>query len=85
MSQAIIRAHTDKISLYNKSDTDCCAESGVSEDNFADYSTLKTYRHLSNLYATLGNTTKLTIEGIGTTVYTINELTILTHKNCPSV
>ena len=55
MSQAIIRDHTDKIALYNKSDIDWCADSGPSEDMFPDYSTFKTYRHLSNIYATLGN------------------------------
>ena len=36
------------------------------------------YHRLSNHYATLGNTTRLPIEGIGTTVYTLSGRTILT-------
>ena len=39
---------------------------------------LQTYQRLSNLYATLGDTTKLPIEVIVTTVYTLNERTIVT-------
>ena len=46
--------------------------------NFPDYSTFKTYRHLSNRYATLGDTTSLPIEGICTAVYTLNGRTSLT-------
>ena len=38
----------------------------------ADYYTYKTNCHLHNLYATLGDTTKLPIEGIGTIIYTLN-------------
>ena len=47
---------------------------------FPDYSTIKTYHRLSNCYATLGDTTRLPIEGICTAVYTLNGLTILTHN-----
>ena len=43
-----------------------------------DYSTFKTYYHLTNIYAPLGDTTNLPIEGIGTAVYTLNGRTILT-------
>ena len=46
---------------------------------FPDYSTFKTYHRLTNRYATLGDTTKLPIEGIGTEVHTLNGRTILTH------
>ena len=67
--------------MYNKNDTDCCADSGASEDMFHDYSTFKTYYHLTNYYATLGDTTKLPIEGMGTTVYTLNGRTILTSND----
>ena len=66
--------------MYNKKDTDCCADSGASEDMFPDYSTFKKYHSLTNCYATLGNTTKLPIEGIVTAVYTLNGRTILTHN-----
>ena len=45
---------------------------------FPDYSTFKTYHRLSNWYATLGDTTRLPIEVICTTVYTLNGRTILT-------
>ena len=68
VSQAIIHAHTSKISLYNKSDIDFCGDSRASKDMFPDCSILKTYRLLSNRYATIGNTTKLPIEGIGSAV-----------------
>ena len=47
---------------------------------FPDYSTFKTYHRLTNRYATLGDTTKLPIEGIGTAVYTLNVRTILTRN-----
>ena len=47
---------------------------------FPDYSTLKTYLCLSNLYATLDDTTKITIEGIGTAVYTLNRKNALTRN-----
>ena len=80
VSQFIIRAHTDKIALYNNFDTLCCADSGASKAIFPDYSTFKTYHCLSNRNATLGNTTKFPIEGIGTTVYTLNGRTILTRN-----
>ena len=43
-----------------------------------DYFNFKTYHHLTNLYATLGDTTKRPIEVIGTAVYTLNGRTILT-------
>ena len=66
--------------MYNKKDKECCAYSGASEDMFPDYSTFKTYRRLTNRYATLGDTTKLTIEGIGTAVYTLNRRTILNRN-----
>ena len=46
---------------------------------FPDYSTFKTYRHIYNCYATLCNTTKLFIEGIGTTAYTLIGKTILPY------
>ena len=81
MSQAIICDHTDKIALYNKSDTDCCADSGASEDMWTDYSTFKTYLRLSNCYATLGDTKNLHIEGIVTAVYRLNRQTILTRNS----
>ena len=58
----------------------CCTASGASEDMLPDYSTFKTYHRLSNRYATLGDTTRLPIEGIGTTFYTLNGRTILTHN-----
>ena len=61
MSQAIICDHTDKIALYNKSDKDCCADSGASKYMLTDYYTFKTYRRLSNWYATLGDKNKLHI------------------------
>ena len=80
MSQAIIRAHNDKIALYNKSDIDCCADSGVSEDMLPDCFTFKTYCLPLNSYATLGDTTKIIIEVIGTTIYTLNGKTIITRN-----
>ena len=43
VSQTIICDHTDKISMYNKSDIGCCAESGASKYMFPDYSTFKTF------------------------------------------
>ena len=42
------------------------------------YSTFKIYHRLTNLFATIGDTTKLPIELIGTSVYTLNGRTILT-------
>ena len=48
VSQAIIHAHTEKISLYNKSYIDLCADSGAYKDMFLDFSTFKTYLRLSN-------------------------------------
>ena len=56
------------------------ADSGALEYMFPDYSTLKTYHRLTNRYDTLGDTTKIPIEGIGTTVYTLNGRTILTRN-----
>ena len=81
VSQAITRANIHIIDMHNKNDTACYVDSGASEDMFPDYSTFKTYHRLTNIYATLGNTTKITIEGIGTAVYTLNVSTIVTHKN----
>ena len=78
VSQDITRSHTDKIALYNNIDTSWCADSGASEDMFPDYSTFNTHHHLTYCYATLGDTTKLPIEVIGTTVYTLNCRTIIT-------
>ena len=80
VSQDIMRAQTDKLALYNKSDTVCRAESRASEYMFPDYSTFKTYGRLYNNYATLGDLTKITIEEIGTLVYTLNIRTILTRN-----
>ena len=48
VSQATTCNHTDKIALYNKSDTDCCAASGSSTDMFPDYSIFKIHQRLSN-------------------------------------
>ena len=78
VSQAINRAHTNKIAIYNKEETACCAESRTSEEMLPDYSTFKTYHRISNKYATLLDSTRLPIEGIVTAVYTLNERTILT-------
>ena len=47
---------------------------------FPDYSTFKKYHHLFNCYATLGDTTKVYIEGICTSVCTLNGRIILTHN-----
>ena len=80
VSQAITCAYTDNISLYNNTDTFLCAESGVSEDMFPEYSTCKTYHRLSNCYATVGFTTSFPVEVIGTVVYTLNVRTILIHN-----
>ena len=66
--------------MDNKKDTECFADSGASDDILPDYSTFKKYHHLTNRYATLGDTTKLPIEVIGTVVYTLNGRTILTHN-----
>ena len=78
VSQAITRVNTNRIFIYNNKDTAYCADSGASEDMFPDYSTFKTYHRLSNCYATLGYTTRLHIEVIGTAVYTLNGRIILT-------
>ena len=78
--QAITRANSHRIAMYNKKDTDFCEDSGASEDMFPDYPTFKTYHRITNRYETLGDTTNLPIEGIGTTVYTLNGHTILTHN-----
>ena len=80
VSQAITRANSHIIAMYNKKDTECCADSEASEDTFPDYSTFKTYHRLTNRYATLGDKMKLPIEVIGTTVYTLNGRTILTRN-----
>ena len=80
MSQAIIRARTDKIALYSNTDTAYCADSGSSEDMLPNYYTFNTYHCLSNHYATLGDTTRLSIEVIGTSVYTLNRRTILSRN-----
>ena len=80
VSQSIIHDHTYKIALYNKYYTYWCLDSGSSKDIFPDYSTFKTYLHISNQCATLGNTTNITIEGIGTAVYKLNGQTILTRN-----
>ena len=66
--------------MYINKDTACCSDLGASEDMFTDYSTFKKYHRLSNRYATLGDTTRLPIEGICTAVYTLNARTILTHN-----
>ena len=47
VSQAITRANIHRIDMYNKKDTDCCADSGSSEDMFPDYSIFKTYHRLT--------------------------------------
>ena len=80
VSQDINRANTKKIAIYNNKETACCADSGASEDMFPDYPTFKTYHRLSNRYYTLGYTTSLPVEGIGTAVYTLNGRTILTRN-----
>ena len=36
VSQAITRTNIHRIDMYNKKDTDCCADSGASEDMFPD-------------------------------------------------
>ena len=46
-----------------------------------NYYTFNTYHRLPNSYATLGDTTRLPIEGIGNAVYTLNGCTILTRKD----
>ena len=81
VSQSIIRARTDNIALLNRSEEACCAKSGASEEMFPDYSTFRTYHCLHNHYATLGDTTRLPIEGIGTAIYTLNGKTILTRNS----
>ena len=45
-----------------------------------DYSTFKKYGRLYNCYATIDDTTGITIEGIGTSVYILNGQNILTHN-----
>ena len=80
VSQAITCANTNKIAIYNNKDTAFCTESGAPEDMFPYYSTSRTYHRLSNLYATLVDTTRLHIEVIGTVVYIINGHTIINHK-----
>ena len=62
VSHSIIRSHTDKISLYNNTDTAFCADSGASEDMFPDYSAFNTYHQLSNCYAALVDTNRIPIE-----------------------
>ena len=81
VSQDVTRTNTNKIAIYNSKDTACCADSGASEDMFPDYSTFKTYHHISNHYATLGDTTRLPIKGICTVIYTLNGHTILNRNN----
>ena len=80
MSQAITCENTNQIYIYNNKDTECCPDSGASEYMFPNYSTFKTYHLLSNRYATLVDTKRLPIEGIGTAVYTLNGRTILTRN-----
>ena len=80
VSQAITRANIHRIAMYNNKDTACYAESGESEDMLPDYSIFKTYHRLANIYDTLGDTTRLPIEGIDTAVYTLNGRTILTRN-----
>ena len=53
VSQAINRAHTYNIDLYNNTDTVCRADSGASEYLLPDYYTFKTYQRLFNNYTTL--------------------------------
>ena len=36
VSQAIILSYTEKITLYNQTDTACCADSGTYKDMFPD-------------------------------------------------
>ena len=81
VSQAINRANIHRIAIYNNKDTACCADSGASEYMFPDYSTFKTYHHLTNHYATLGDNKRIHIEGIGTALYTLNGRTILTRNS----
>ena len=78
--QDITCSNSHKIAIYINKDTACCADSGASEDMFPDYSTFKTHYCLSNCCATLGDTTRLPIEGIGTVVYTLNGRTIHTRN-----
>ena len=47
---------------------------------FLYYSTLRTYHHIHNFCSTLGDTTRFTIEVIGTAVYIINGKNILTRN-----
>ena len=81
VSQAIISACTDTIDIYNITEEACFTDSGASEDMFPDYSTFPTYHRLHNSYATLGDTTSITIEGIITAVYILNGMTILIHNS----
>ena len=76
--QAITRENTNKIAIYNKKETACCADSGESEYILPDYSTFKKYHRLSNIYAALGDNTRPLIKVIGTAVYTLSGRTILT-------
>ena len=80
VSGAITRANTNKIEIYNNKDTACCADSRASENMFLDYHTFKRYHRLYNRYATLGDTTRMPIEVIGTAVYALNGCTILTRN-----
>ena len=80
VSQSITHANSHRIAIYNNKETACCGDSGASEDMFPYYYTFKTYHRLSNCYATLCDTTRLPIEEICTTVYTLNGHTILTRN-----
>ena len=80
VSQDITCANSHRIAIYNNNDTAYCSDSGASEDMFPDYSTFKKYYRLTNRYITLCDTTRLPIEGICNSVYTLNGRTILTHN-----
>ena len=52
VSQDINRANSNRIAMYKKKDTDCCVDSGASEDMFPDYSTFKKYYRLTTAMPT---------------------------------
>ena len=70
-----------QIAFYNKSDVECCADTGATENMLDDYAAFTSYRKATNRYATLGDNTRLKIEGVGTAVYSLNGK-VIKSRNC---
>lgn len=72
IAQAAISSKNSSIAIYDTSEDKCCADTGATETILNDYKACTSYRRLFGRYATLGDDTKLKIEGLGSAVHSLN-------------